>query len=316
MPQQHSPAPPDELAPFTNSDELRSYIDRTSNWGRWGADDQRGAVNLITAETRVRAAALVRDGITVSLSRPMATTPDAENPWPVHHFMQGFPRGDGSGAAHDYFSISCHGATNTHIDALSHVWGEDGRLYNGAKADTAIGFDRAAWGGIQHWRDGIFTRGVLLDVPGFRREPYVRTDQPVTAAELDLIARESGVPMASGDAAIVYCGRDRWDQDNPAWGSLRHDRPGLDVSCIKFLRRYDCSVLVWDMLEQRPADHGMSWGVHLAIPAYGVVLIDNASLGELVTACSKLDRNEFLLTINPLYLDGGTGAPTNPVAVF
>src|SRR4051794_29583154 len=49
-------------------DEMMTSL---SNWGRWGKDDQRGALNLITAEKRKQAAALVKDGVTVSMAHPV-----------------------------------------------------------------------------------------------------------------------------------------------------------------------------------------------------------------------------------------------------
>ena len=43
------------------------WMEELSNWGRWGADDELGTINLITPETRKTAAKLVRTGVTVSL---------------------------------------------------------------------------------------------------------------------------------------------------------------------------------------------------------------------------------------------------------
>ena len=48
-------------------DTLTEWEEELSNWGRWGPDDQRGTLNLITAEKTRQAAALVQDGITVTL---------------------------------------------------------------------------------------------------------------------------------------------------------------------------------------------------------------------------------------------------------
>jgi kynurenine formamidase len=305
----------DDFSSFTSKAEVRAYIERTRNWGRWGDDDQRGTVNLITPELRVAAAGLVRDGVTVSLSRPLATTPGVENPWPVQHFMETLPRGDGAGAAHDYLVMGCHGAINTHIDALTHVWDDDGMLYNGVEASSAIGYHGSTWGALEHWRDGIVTRGVLLDVAASRSKGYVTNDEPVTAEVLERVAKASGVELQPGDAVAIHSGRERYNEENPTWGS-EAARPGVDVSCIKFLRQHDCSVLLWDMGDRKPVGLGLPWGVHLAIPAYGLVLVDQVKLDDLAATCERLSRNEFLLSVSPLYLNGGTGSPVNPTAVF
>ncbi len=110
-----------------------------SNWGRWGAQDERGALNLITPEVSAAAAALVSEGVTVSCALELAKTPAADNPTPVMHFMTG--AGDaidqsrlrGLESTGDGFMIAPHGMANTHIDALCHIL-DQGRMYNGFPA--------------------------------------------------------------------------------------------------------------------------------------------------------------------------------------
>jgi kynurenine formamidase len=304
-----------DLSAFSSKEEVREYIGRTNNWGRWGFDDQRGTINLVTPETTVAAASLVREGISISLSRPLPTAPGPANPFPVHHFMETLPRGDGAGAAHDYVNVGCHGAVTTHIDALTHIWDDDGLLYNGVAAESAIGFHGTSWGGLEHWSDGIVTRGVLLDVAAHRGVPYVTNDAPVTAGELQDVLESSGAQLRAGDALAVHSGRERYNDDHPIWGS-ESERPGLDVSCIKFMRCHDISLLLWDMTDRKPIGLGLPWGVHLAIPAYGLALVDQAKLAVLAATCKRLGRCEFLLSVAPLLLAGGTGSPVNPIAVL
>ena len=128
----------DERANFDDAEATRGYLRQTRNWGRWGPDDQRGTLNLITQDTRVRAAAMVRSGISVSLSRPVMMRPAPENPYPAQLHLSTNDRGDGAGSAREYFGISCHGTATTHIDALGHVWDVDGELYNGVPAASAV----------------------------------------------------------------------------------------------------------------------------------------------------------------------------------
>jgi hypothetical protein len=115
-----------------NPAEYEAYKQRFNNWRRWEPDDQRGTLNFITDDVRRSAASLVRNGRTVSLSRPIPTVTvlaGARNPAPADHRMS-VDRG-GSG---DYFGLSYHGFAATHIDALCHIFAEDGRMYGGRPA--------------------------------------------------------------------------------------------------------------------------------------------------------------------------------------
>ncbi len=296
--------------------EVLAYLAEDRNWGRWGADDQKGAVNLVTPEKRAAAARLVQTGRAVSLSRVFPKKPAPNNPTPAIHYMKRMDRGAGAGAAIDYYGISYHGTATTHLDALCHVWDANG-MWNGRHADETITMDGAIWGSVENWKEGIATRGVLLDVPKHRGEPFVTADKPVHGWELEDIAREEGITMAPGDALVVYSGREKWNEaGNLPWGSDRNLRPGLHSTCLKFIRESDCCLLVWDMMDFHPNGYDIPWSVHGSIFAYGIGLVDNALLQPLAEACAAEGRYEFMLTINPLLVIGGTGSPVNPIALF
>ena len=154
-------------------EEVLSYLHQRRNWGRWGQDDQVGAINLITPAKRVKAASLVRTGRSVSLSRDFPKLPGPGNTYPAHHWMKIVPRGTGGFSA-DYVGIYYHGIASTHLDALCHTWDDQG-MWNGRDPDKEITFDGATFGSVEHWSTGLITRGVLLDVPKYRGEPYVTT---------------------------------------------------------------------------------------------------------------------------------------------
>ena len=148
--------------------EVQSWIRDRSNWGRWGPDDQRGTINLITPAKRIEAARLCRTGRTVSLSRPFPKEPGLNNAFPAQHFMKTMKRGKG-GASLDYYGIFFDGVASTHIDALATP---------GTSAPCGTGAiparDHAPMrhlGSVEHWREAIMTRGVLLDVPRHRGVP-------------------------------------------------------------------------------------------------------------------------------------------------
>ena len=295
-------------------EQVEAYLHDRRNWGRWGDDDQRGAMNLITPEKRVGAAKLVRSGRSVSLSRDIPTRPGPGNPNPATHFTR-TGSGPGGGGAIDYYGIQYHGWVTTHIDALCHVWDDHG-MWNGRDPSKEVTSNGARFGAIQQWRDGITTRGVLLDVPKHRGVPCVTLDTPVHGQELEEIAAAEGVTIAAGDALVVFSGREDWQKAHPEWGGDKPPNPGLHASCLPFVRDHDVSLIVWDMMDASPNDYGVLWTMHGVIFSYGVALVDNSLLQPLAEACAEEGRYEFMLTIAPLPWYGGTGSPVNPIALF
>src|SRR5262250_1662873 len=240
----HSHTRRDRMAgrPLPTEQEVRSWIRERRNWGRWGKDDQRGAMNLVTPAKRVAAARLVKNGRSVSLSRPFPKEPGINNSRPAQHYMQVIPRGKGAFAG-DYYGIFYHGVASTHIDALCHTW-DDEAMWNGRDPKKEITFEGARFGSIEHWQEGIIVRGVMLDVPRHRGVPCVTHDAPVHGWELDDILSKRGIKLEPGDAVCVFSGRDAWQAANPEtpygrpYGGL-NVRPGLHVSCLPFLRDHD-----------------------------------------------------------------------------
>lgn len=296
-------------------DEVMGYLRDRRNWGRWGERGSAGAMNLITPEKRLDALALARNGRTVSLSRPWAVEPRAENPRPAQHFMSVMDRGSGGGAAMDFYGVFYHGTATTHIDALCHVW-DGGGMWDGKTPDEILAFDGAKYGSVDAWSDGIIARGVLLDVPKHRAAPFVTLDAPVHGWELADIADAQGVEIKPGDAVMVYSGREAYAAERGGNWAGESARPGLHASCLPFVRDNDIAILGWDMMDAAPNEYGVPWSVHGVIFAYGVALLDNALLEPLAKACAEEGRYEFALTINPLKVIGGTGSPVNPIAVF
>src|SRR3954451_7940628 len=160
-----------------------------SNWGRWGDEDERGALHHLTPDHRVRAAALVRDGASITLARNLATSPTPENPFPAHHHMlaagdardsNGIP---GYEAARDYVGSDVHGLGVTHVDALSHMFVR-GEMYGGRPA-SEVRSDGARSNTVMSMVDGVVGRGVLLDIPRVLGVDFLDSGDVVTAAELD-----------------------------------------------------------------------------------------------------------------------------------
>ncbi|MCH2313069.1 MAG: cyclase family protein [SAR202 cluster bacterium] len=294
--------------------EVDSYLEDT-NWGRWGDKSSAGAINLITDEKRLEAVSLAKIGRTVSLSRPFPVTPAGDNPRPAQHYMHKEERQFEGGAAMDYYGVFYHGTATTHIDALCHVWDKNG-MWEGKTPDDVIKFSGANFGTVEEWKDGILTRGVLLDVPKHRNKPYVTLSEPVHGWELEDIATEQNVEIKSGDAVFVYSGRDKYAADNNGRWGTPDGRPGLHASCLPFVKSNDIAILGWDMMDASPNEYEIPWTVHGVIFAYGVALVDNAYLEPLSNVCAEEKRYDFMLSLNPLYVQGGTGSPANPIATF
>lgn len=287
-----------------SAEEVASWYTDRRNWGRWGDDDQKGAINLITPEKSAGAAGLVRSGRKVSASRVFE---------PEQHFMRKSPRPGGAGAVVDYYGFIYHGQTITHIDALCHMWDQDG-MWQGRDPDVEVTTQGANFGTIDAWSEGIVTRGVLIDVPRHRDTPYVTPDRPVHGWEIEEIAEAQGVEVESGDALLIYSGKDPYVRDGGDYGG--GDRPGLSVTCAKFIRDHDVALLGWDMMDARPDPYGLAFPVHGVLFNYGVALLDNALLEPLAAACFEEGRYEFMFMGLPLNVARGTGSPVNPIAMF
>ena len=302
----------------TTQEEYREYRSRLTNWSRWGSDDQLGTLNHITDETRASAAALVRDGRTVSCANPLATrevVPDERrNRVAADHRMTVNP-----GSCVDYIGVSYHGFVNTHIDALCHIFtGSGGRLYN--DVDPALITEEGArTHSIDRWRGGIVTRGVLYDIPRMRGQDHVQHGEPVEGWHLEDWAKQVGIEPRPGDAVLIRSGAEPFWRANPDFAmEMPLNTPGVAVSCLEFLHDTSAGLMGWDLQEagQQP-DYGERIPVHaIAIPYMGLPLLDNANFEALSEACAETGRYEFMLVIAPLVVLGGTGSPVNPIATF
>jgi kynurenine formamidase len=295
------------------SDDVHGLHDRLSNWGRWGAEDQLGALNFITPEVTAAAAASVRSGRTVSCARPLPTQAAVDNPAPVAHHMIGTAT-EGGGA--DYFAVASHGFATSHIDALCHIFHQD-KIYNGYSTATVTAHGATKLG-IHHLRSGIVSRGVLLDVAAARGVEALEPGEPIFPEDLEAAEQAAGLTVRRGDVLLVRTGRWRWRELHGPW-EAHLSLAGLDASCLEWLYHRDVAALgsdgVSDVLPSRVDDVVMP--IHtVAIVAMGIHLLDNLDLDSLGAACADEQRWEFLLTVAPLVLVRGTASPVNPIAVF
>jgi kynurenine formamidase len=291
--------------------EYERWKTELTNWGRWGKDDQIGALNLITQEKRKQAAALVQEAFSVSMAGDADTVKAVDNATPYEHRMTTIGR--------DYIGVDYHGITHTHIDSLAHV-NDNGVFYNGYKPDQEQvmkqGHEKNS---IHNLKNGIFTRGVLIDIPRLKGVPYLEPGTPIYVEDLEAWEKKAGVKVGSGDALFVRTGV--WAR-RKAMGPWLRGRAvggksaGLDPSVIPWLKARDVAILGSDH-PQYVSPSNLTGAIHdFALLYLGVSVFDNCDLEALGDAAAARNRWEFLLTAAPLPIRGGTGSPTNPIATF
>ncbi|MBM4003074.1 MAG: cyclase family protein [Planctomycetes bacterium] len=288
-----------------------------SNWDRWGKDDQLGTLNLITPEKRVQAASLVQQGKSVSLARLVEKQTAADNGSPFQHKMLSTGKGPGSQWVTDQFTVNYHGIAHTHMDSLCHLI-HDGKLYNGF-TQSDITESGAGKLGIQTVRTGIFTRAILMDIPRLRGVKYLDPGTPIYVADLEAWENRAGVRVGSGDVVFIRTGKWARRDEKGAWDSAKDGLAGLHASCVKWLRNRDIAMLGSDAASDVVPSGvpGVDQPVHLLIlNAMGTPIFDNCELEEVARVAAELKRWEFLITAAPLAVEGGTGSPLNPIAVF
>lgn len=305
--------------------ELDALFDELCTWGRWGDDDEKGALNHLTPAHRAHAATLVVDGTVVGLAHDLAVAPTVEVPVPAQHHMltsgdaldaQGLP---GYEACGDYIGTEVHGLGTTHVDALSHMFVR-GRMYNG-RPPSEVRSDGARRNTVLTLADGIVGRGVLLDVPAARGVDFLAPDAAVVVADLEAAEAAQGVRVGAGDLLLVSTGRDA--RRAAAGGHLNpftEGLAGLDPECLSWLAEREVALLGGDGISDRmPFRSTPQWPfpIHqVGIVAMGLHLVDNVHLAPLAAACAAAGRWEVLLTISALRIPGGTGCPVNPVALL
>ncbi|MDH3679578.1 MAG: cyclase family protein [Acidimicrobiia bacterium] len=312
-----------ETQPWMTGAELREMFESVKNWGRWGTDDEIGALNLITADVRRAAVAEVAAGETVSCARELPVRPSVENPHPAFHMMTRggddcVVPGLGMESTADFVGVAFHGMATSHIDALCHVF-VDGRMYNGFPA-SAVKSTGAVHGSIMAAKDGIVSRGVLLDICRTSGVDFLEPGTPVMVADLEAAEADQGVTVRPGDILLIGTGRDARRAANGPWHPFTDGLAGLHPECIPWLHEREVAVLGCDgVSDVLPGRHPEGWVMPIhqcAIVAMGVHLLDNLRLDRLADACDRHRQWSFLFTVAPLRVEGGTGSPANPIAVL
>jgi kynurenine formamidase len=274
-----------------------------SNWGRWGDDNQLGALNLITPAKRVEAARLVETGTVISMARDMTVdrleNPDEASanrlPVLIGSVRSVFDIDTAGGYFWERYEIEYHGGAVSHLDALCHV-AYNGKVFNGLNfEDVASTEDGCTEMGIVNLKDGLVTRGILLDMPG----------KAVRRQDIEAWEAETGITISSGDALFLRTGRDVGQTG------------GYHPSLMPFFKERDIALLGADVPQEGGAVEGVPVPVHFfALVSLGVHLFDNLGLEELAQTANELNRWEFMFMASPHVVPNGAGSAINPLAVF
>jgi kynurenine formamidase len=301
--------------------DFRRAMKELSNWGRWGKDDELGAANLVTPAKRKQAAALVREGVTVSLSHDVNQQAAPDGPMFLERVVLSLS--PSTGTDRYQFTGSYHGAIESHLDALGcHVMFE-GVGWNGVPVesiDKEKGCPRAH---INVLKDGVQTRGVLLDatlLPGKATpDGWLEPGTAIHRDDIEQLERLQNVRVSEGDVILLYTGRWKRRAALGAWPT-KQGFGGYHPDVAYFLKERGVSFLGADMWQDAaPNDFKVAgnFPLHvLAIVSLGVTIFDNLDLEAAVQTARRLKRWTFMFTAAPLRIEHGMGSPVNALGTF
>lgn len=285
---------------------LRQLADRKI----FGARDRLGTLNFIDMAARHRAVEAIVRGEPVSLARPMDDKSSCIVDASVTEVTGSHERRFGLDNVH----LECHGRSQTHVDAISHV-SFDGTWYSGWAVDE-IGKPSVA-----DWSGGVFTRAMHVDVSLVRGTDWADAQEPVGGSDIEAALSATGTSFQPGDALLLDMGRDRYEETGGELlsqlnASESFMQPGVGASGAEWIADNRVSVLCWDFFDAvHPSVPRFS--VHPLIWAIGLVIVDNCTFARL--RAMTTDTHGAVagaLALGPLAIPGGTGSSINPLVLL
>lgn len=310
--------------------------DTPSNWGKWGAEDELGALNVLGRAEALKGVSSVVTGEVYTLQMQMGTKRSpGDMMWLDRKGVERtnvldqstWESGSGTNTggtsdirwADDIATLYLQGST--HYDAIGHVWYED-KLYNGIDAHETIGeMKRASIMPIAE--KGVVARGVLIDMARHRGKPWLDREETITLDELLAAARDQGSEIEPRDIILIRTGWPAYwfHVDNPEKFYEDYSEPGLSYSreLVEWFQENEIPNLVSDTLGNEASIHkecGIDSLLHAAlIRNLGIAFTEQAWLEDLADACARDNRWTFLYSAAPLKIVGAAGGPVNPMAI-
>ena len=312
---------PSAYPAMTTVADYHRAMDELSSWGRWGPDDELGASNLITPAKRRASAALVTEGLSVSLAHDVVQEMALDAATILNREVMTVSP---TGASDRYqYTGTYHGVIQSHLDAVDcHIMYE-GKGYNGVAMEDIEATGGCPQGSINALKDGIVTRGILFDatlLPGNATpEGWVEPGTAIRAADLVALEEIEGVRVEPGDVILLYTGR--WKR-RAALGPWRTSEgvAGYHADVAYFMKERGVSFIghdMWNDVYPHEFSDDERLPLHrLALVSLGVGIFDNLDFERVAEVARSLGRYEFLFTAAPLRIEQGMGSPINPIATF
>jgi kynurenine formamidase len=273
----------------------------------FGTADRRGTANYLDGAARRRAAAASESGEVVSLARPLANGPTARKDDRSAMSVELFKTDHGGVImGSDHVELDCHGGINTHLDAPNHI-GIGGTWYGNRPID-----DPDPPSIVDLASAGLVARAVFVDIPAVLGTPWVEADRPVNGEDIDRALATADVTFESGDALLLYMGRDRYEAAGHTFPAPGGRNPGLGEEGARWVAKHQTSILCWDFLDAiRVPGHS---DAHSLLWAIGQLLVDNCDFASLKASGAK-SGVVGTLVVAPLAVPGGTGCVVNPLVL-
>jgi kynurenine formamidase len=280
---------------------------------QWGVGDQRGSGNLMSKETVLRAAKLIRTGEVFEIGRvispgmPMFGTRKFDLTTKRTVMNPGANR-RGSNEELIYAEM---GQIGTQFDGFAHQTIGDS-LYNCFKLEeisTRNGFTKLGVESVGM----LMTRGVLIDVAAAKGVAVLDGSYEITPSDLEAALRRQKMSLEAGDAVLIHTGWGQyWGKDNALYGKAS---PGIGAAAAGWLARQNVMLVGADnpSVEVSPnPDPKISLPVHqIMLVVNGIHLLENLDLSAL----ARGSVYEFAFVIQPLKMQGATGSTVAPVAI-
>ncbi len=283
---------------------------------RWGGDDEIGNANLVTPQSVLKAASLIKTGKTYSLG----ITIDANTPaFPPRGLsltivQPGQQEGARPFAAMTYNDDIFNGwfGIGPQIDGLGHL-GIDGVYYNCNHASDFAAIDGLTKLGIENVPP-LVARGIVLDMAGHYGVEHLAAGQAYTVADLKAVEAKQGTPVREGDVVLMHTG---WTDakllsDPAAWAA---SAPGQAEAVAEYLASKNVVAVgsdTWglDVVPSEHADRPYQGHVTL-LKENGIYVLETMNTGPLV----RDEAYEFLFVLGQAKVRGAVQMIINPIAI-